>query len=266
MSLKRCLTGDSNSALARGRKIATLVAMLPLAIAVSCGSDATPLVFAAASMSDVLTEVTESYRQETGREVRFSFGGSRALAVQIADLGAPADAVVFAGESPFEELERAGSIRPGARTNVLTNSLVVASRGEKISGIADLAANSAGLVAIADPALAPAGEYAVAALDRAGVLDELDSRTVRTFDVRAALAAVSSGNARFAIAYRTDVVAVDGVEIALEIPPLYHPPIVYPAAVIGDSDAESEAGHFIEYMQTDRAWEIFERHGFRRPG
>ena len=240
--------------------------MLPLAVAVSCGSDATPLVFAAASMSDVLTEVAESYRQETGREVRFSFGGSRALAVQIADLGAPADAVVLAGESPLEELERAGAIRPDTRTNVLTNSLVVASRGEKISGIADLAVNSAGLVAIADPALAPAGEYAVAALDTAGVLDEMDSRTVRTFDVRAALAAVSSGNARFAIAYRTDVVAVDGVEIALEIPPSYHPPIVYPAAVIGDSDAESEAGHFIEYLQTDRAWEIFERHGFRRPG
>ena len=266
MSLKGCLTGDLNSAMARGRKIATLIAMLPLAVAVSCSSDATPLVFAAASMSDVLTEVAESYRRETGREVRFSFGGSKALAVQIADLGAPADAFVFAGESPFEELERAGAIRPGTRNNVLTNSLVVASRGEKISGIADLAANSAGLVAIADPALAPAGEYAVAALDRAGVLDELDSRTVRTFDVRAALAAVSSGNARFAIAYRTDVVAVDGVEIALEIPPSYHPPIVYPAAVIEDSDAESEAGHFIEYLRTDRAWEIFERHGFRRPG
>ena len=232
----------------------------------SCGNDASPLVFAAASMSDALTEVADSYRQETGREVRFSFGGSRALAVQIADLGAPADAVIFAGESPFEVLERAGVIESGARTDVLINTLVVASSSERIMGLAELAAPSAGVVAIADPALAPAGEYAVSALERAGVLGKLDGRTVRTLDVRAALAAVSSGNARFAIAYRTDVLAVDGVEIAFEIPPSYHPPIVYPAAAIAGSDAESGAGRFIEYLQTEQAGVILERHGFRQPG
>ncbi len=239
---------------------------MPLAFAISCGNDASPLVFAAASMSDVLTEAADSYRSETGREVRFSFGGSRALAVQIADLGAPADAVIFAGESPFEVLVRAGMIEPGARTNILANSLVVASRGESIPGFADLAVPAGGLVAIADPTLAPAGEYAIAALDRAGILEDLEGRTVRTLDVRAALAAVSSGNARFAIAYRTDVLAVDGVEIAFDIPPSYHPLIVYPAAVIANSDAEAEAGQFIEYLQTEQARKIFERHGFRRPG
>ena len=248
------------------RKIIALIAAMPLAFAIFCGNDASPLVFAAASMSDALTEVAESYRKETGREVRFSFGGSRALAVQIADLGAPADAVVFAGESPIEVLERAGVIEPGARTDILANSLVVASRGERLSGFADLAAPSAGLVAIADPALAPAGEYAVAALERAGVLEDLEGRTVRTIDVRAALAAVSSGNAQFAIAYRTDVQAVEGVDIAFEIPASYHPPIGYPAAVIADSDAGSEAGRFIEYLRTEQAGAIFQRHGFRRPG
>ena len=247
------------------RGIVTPIAAIPLAIALSCGSDASPLVFAAASLSDALTEIADSYREETGREVRFSFGGSKALAIQIADLGAPADAVIFAGESPIEVLEHAGVIGPDARTNILANSLVVASRGERISGIADLAAPSAGLVAIADPALAPAGEYAAAALDRSGVLEALNSRTVRTIDVRAALAAVSSGNAQFAVAYRTDVLAVDGVEIAFEIPQSFHPPIVYPVAVIADSGAESDAGHFIEYLQTEQAWEVFERHGFRRP-
>ncbi len=262
----RRLIGGSDSVSARGRKFVLAVAIVPLVATVFCGGEATPLVFAAASMSDALTEVADSYRQETGREVRFSFGGSRALAIQIAQFGAPADAVVFAGESPYEELERAGAINPGGRTDILSNSLVVASRGEKISSIADLVNDSAGIVAIADPALAPAGEYAIDALERAGILADLDRRTVRTVDVRAALAAVSSGNARFAISYRTDVLAVDGVEVALEIPPSDHPLIVYPAAVIAESDAESEAELFVEYLQTDRAGEIFERHGFRRPG
>ena len=262
----RRLAGDFNSASTRGRKFVLWVAMVPLLAAVLCGGEATPLVFAAASMSDALTEVADSYRQETGREVRFSFGGSRALAIQIAQFGAPADAVVFAGESPFEELERAGAINLGGRTDILSNSLVVASRGEKVSSLTDLVEQAAGIVAIADPALAPAGEYAIAALERAGILVDLESRTVRTVDVRAALAAVSSGNARFAIAYRTDVLAVDGVEVALEVPSSDHPPIVYPAAVIAGSDAESDAKLFVEYLLSDDAGEIFERHGFRRPG
>ena len=217
-------------------------------------------------MSDALTEVADSYRQETGRAVRFSFGGSQTLAIQIADFGAPADAVVFAGETPFETLEKAGVIKPDGRIDILTNRLVVASRGETVSGLDDLADESTGLIAIADPTLAPAGEYAIAALEHAGVLDELSGRTVRTLDVRSALAAVSSGNARFAIAYGTDVLAIDGVEIATEIPPAYHPTIVYPAAVIVDSDAGEEAARFIEYLQMERAREIFERHGFRSPG
>ena len=252
--------------MARGREIAAMIVIAPLAVAVSCGSDASPLVFAAASMSDVLTEIADSYRVDTGREIRFSFGGSKALAVLIADLGAPADAVVFAGETPFETLEKAGVVDPDDRIDVLTNRLVVASRGEKISGLADLAGKSGGLVAIADPMLAPAGEYATAALEHAGVLDDLNSRTVRTLDVRAALAAVSSGNVEFAIAYESDVLAVDGVEVAVEIPPGYHPPIVYPASVINRSDARDEATRFIEFLQTERAKEIFERHGFRQPG
>ena len=266
MALRRRFTGELNTALARSRTIIALIAILPLALATSCSNDPSPLVFAAASMSDVLAEVADSYRQETGRAVRFSFGGSQTLAIQIADFGAPADAVVFAGETPFETLEKAGVIKPDGRIDILTNRLVVASRGETVSGLDDLADESTGLIAIADPTLAPAGEYAIAALEHAGVLDDLNGRTVRTLDVRSALAAVSSGNARFAIAYGTDVLAIDGVEIATEIPPAYHPTIVYPAAVIVDSDAGEEAARFIEYLQMERAREIFERHGFRSPG
>ena len=62
------------------------------------------------------------------------------------------------------------------------------------------------------------------------------------------------GNARFAIAYETDVLAVDGVEIAAEIPPAYHPPIVYPAAVIKHSDAQGR-GVPLHRVPSDRTSE-----------
>ncbi len=240
---------------------------LAMAVASSCGGNSKPpLIFAAASLSDVLGEVHEAYREETGREARFSFGGSRALAIQIADLGAPADAAVFAGDSPMDFLGDVGKIVPGSRTGVAGNRLVVVSGGERISGLAELvAAESGALIAIADPQLAPAGEYAAAMLEHAGILDRLSDRMIRTLDVRSALAAVSSGSVEFAIVYQTDAMASRDTEIVLQAPAGSHPIINYPAAVIDGSANAEEAARFIDYLGGDTAMEIFRRHGFKPP-
>ncbi len=244
--------------------IAALI--LSAALTASCRPDpSTPLIFAAASLSEVLAEVSDEYEQKTGQRVRFSFGGSRALAVQIANLGAPADAVIFAGQSPMTTLLEAGKVAQDRQTNVARNRLVVVSNGEQIHELSDLAAERAGLVAIADPLLAPAGEYAVSMLQYAGILDALSPRMVRTLDVRSALAAVSSGAASFAVVYRTDAIAADEVNVVLAAPEGSHPPITYPAAVIQGSASANEAARFIQYLTGDRAQAIFTRRAFEPP-
>ena len=85
--------------------------------------DGVPLIFAAASLSDVLTESAEIYERETGKRVNFSFGGSITLANQVATLGAPADGVFLVGEQSEKILEDlVGSSNPANDGWVVFNS------------------------------------------------------------------------------------------------------------------------------------------------
>ncbi len=77
----------------RHRVLAAAGVVVSVAV-ISCGSsggERTPLIFAAASLSEALSEIGERYAADTGGDVDFSFGGSLMLANQIASLGAPAD-------------------------------------------------------------------------------------------------------------------------------------------------------------------------------
>ena len=74
------------------------------------GGDA-PLIFAAASLADVAEEVADSFRDYSGKDVRFTFSGSNLAASQIVDAGAPADAVWFAGWTPIYRPCRGGAGR-----------------------------------------------------------------------------------------------------------------------------------------------------------
>ena len=140
----------------------------------SCGgnsagtSDGTPLIFAAASVSNVLEDAAALYKEETGKQVDFSFGGSIALANQIASFGAPADGIFFVGERPIEVIQMAGLLPEEKFANLWTNSLVVVAHKDAatLTSLNELALDG-GRVAIGDPALAPAGVYAREALEAA---------------------------------------------------------------------------------------------------
>ncbi|MBC7311656.1 MAG: molybdate ABC transporter substrate-binding protein, partial [Rhizobium sp.] len=64
-------------------------------------------VFAAASLKEVLGEVSEAWKAETGRETTLSFAGSSALAKQI-EQGAPVDLFISADLKWMDYLDQAG--------------------------------------------------------------------------------------------------------------------------------------------------------------
>src|SRR5690242_2963161 len=98
-------------------------------------------VFAAASLTDVLKDITSGYEKKTGDKIVFNFGASSFLARQI-DAGAPADIFFSADEARMDELEKKGLIMKDTRKNRLSNSLVVVVSSDsklKIGSAKDLA-------------------------------------------------------------------------------------------------------------------------------
>ena len=117
-------------------------------------------------------------------------------------------------------------------------------------------------IAIADPDLAPAGEYAREALDNIGVWSSISKKTVLSSDVRTALAYVQTGDVGAAVVYRTDVPIAAGVSTKLLIPREHHTLIVYPAAVVKNAREPMLGKEYLEFLRASYVTSVFEKYGF----
>jgi molybdate transport system substrate-binding protein len=226
-------------------------------------------VFAAASLTDALREISAEYGKTasgglTGDRPVLNLGASSTLARQIQE-GAPADLFLSADEAKMDSLEKRKLLLPGARRSVLSNTLVVVvpvDSSLKISGPADLAAPSIRALALAEPQSVPAGIYAKEYLRRKGLWSKVIDRVVPTENVRAALAAVESGNVDAGIVYKTDAGISKKVRIAYEVPKAEAPDISYPFAVLADSEHKEAARRFLDFLTSPPSLAIFRKYGF----
>ncbi|MBT3995966.1 MAG: molybdate ABC transporter substrate-binding protein [Chloroflexi bacterium] len=249
----------------RRRSVQFVLGLMLMALAASCGGNSgneVPLIFAAASVSDVLTESAAIYERETGMQVEFSFGGSLTLANQIAKFGAPADGVFFVGEEPKTILGELVNPVPEGSIGLVNTLLVIGFKdAEHVGTLSDLAASDAQVV-IADPALAPAGQFAKQALESAGVWQDIENDLIFAVDVRAVLAAVESGNSDYGIVYRTDAFGSDSVSIMSEIYEGYSP-IIYVGRSVKLAENSASAVEFFEFLsKSPTVRDVFESAGF----
>jgi molybdate transport system substrate-binding protein len=178
---------------------AVAVAMVPLA---GCSDDSTTLrVLAAASLSDVFTQLGEQFEADhEGVDVEFSFGSSTDLAEQAAD-GAPGHVLATADETSMTVAVDAGTA--DEPETFATNVLVIVTPPDNPAGIATLDdLDGATWVRCADDV--PCGRVAVTVLEDAGVDAEPASLEE---DVRATLDKVISGEADAGLVYASDAVA-----------------------------------------------------------
>jgi len=222
------------------------------------------MVFAAASLTDSMKEIAADYEAISVDHIQLNFGGSSTLARQIEE-GAPADLFFSADEAKMDGLEKKGLIEPGTRQSRLGNSLVVvvaAGSSLTIRSAADLTNASVEKIALADPAAVPAGVYARMWLEKSGLWEELKPKVVPTQNVRAALAAVESGNVEAGVVYKTDAGISRKVKIAYAVPVNDAPDISYPMALVKDSPAPDAARKFLRYLGSPDAAKVFEKFGF----
>jgi molybdate transport system substrate-binding protein len=244
-------------------KTKALVLLFSLLIATSI-SAAELTVYAAASLTDALKEIAAAYEKQSGDKLQFNFGASSMLARQIEE-GAPADLFFSADEAKMDALEKKDLLLPGTRRSLLSNLLVIivpadASAAPKPAG--DLAKPEFKKIALAEPQTVPAGIYAREYLQKLGLWDAVKEKVVPTENVRAALAAVESGNVEVGIVYKTDSLISKKVKVAVEIPAAEGPKISYPIAVLKSSKQPDRAKKFAEYLAGPTPRSVFEKFGF----
>lgn len=219
------------------------------------------LVFAAASLSDALTEVGRAFEVGSQDRLVFNFGGTNDLARQIR-AGAPADVFFSADVAHMEDLERTGLVSRPERLDVLSNVLaIVVPRGSPIELRTASDLGKLERIALANPEAVPAGIYARTYLESLGLWDAIRAKVIPTLDVRAALAAVEAEHVDAGIVYRTDAAQSSRVRVALEVPRDRGPPIVYTLAPLAASRRKGTRA-VVGFLKSASALRIYERHGF----
>lgn len=219
---------------------------------------------AAASLADAMKEIGAAYEKESGDKVQFNFGASSLLARQI-EQGAPADLFFSADEAKMDDLEKKGLLLPGARHSLLSNLLVIVVATDATTApksASDLTRPEYRKLVLAEPQSVPAGIYAREYLQKIGLWDAVKEKIVPTESVRAALAAVESGNVEAGFVYKTDSLISKKVKVAVEISAAEGPKISYPVAVLKSSSEPRSAKQFAEYLAGPAARAIFEKLGF----
>jgi molybdate transport system substrate-binding protein len=253
------------------RVIRLLVAAATLLASACAGPDESkgPLILAAASLQDALTEVADSWSAQGHPKPVLSFASTSALARQV-EAGAPADLFVSADEKWMDALADDDTIRLESRTTFLTNRLVLIAPAQSKAhisfapgfGLTKLLGG--GKLAMADPQSVPAGRYARQALGNLGVWQSVEAQIVPAENVRVALGLVARKEAALGIVYASDAKSGADVRVVASFPESSHEPIRYPLAILTASK-NPDAEAMRKYLLSEDAAKIFRNYGFGTP-
>ena len=249
---------------------------LPLMVMLGCAGPSTspqgPLVFAAASLKDVLEEVGGEFESRNGHPPVFNFAGSNVLALQV-EATESADVFLSASERWMDYVEQKQLLVAGTRRSFLSNRLVIIANrasGLELEHPADLASAEFRFLSVANPEAVPAGGYAKEFLENVAVdgktlWDQVRSRVAPAPDVRAALGMVEAQPDVIGIVYQTDAAISDKVRVVLPVPQSMPPDISYAAAQVRGGRNPEAARAFLEFLASPEAVELFRKHGFVIP-
>ncbi|MBA2696721.1 MAG: molybdate ABC transporter substrate-binding protein [Ornithinimicrobium sp.] len=235
-----------------------LVGMLACAGCATPSDDTrTVTVLAAASLTDVMTEVEEQVEEtEPDLDLQLSYAGSSTIVQQVNE-GADADVVLLAGGSSLSALSP--DLPAGDPVVFASNTLTVVvpqSNPAGVTGLDDLDAPGLRLVLCAEQV--PCGAAAATMFERAGIAPSVVSYEP---DVRATLAKVASREADAGVVYVTDVDPTAGVT-AIPVPDDLNVVNRYPAVALGDAPAGPA---FVRSLRSDEVQALLTRAGFGAP-
>ena len=154
-------------------------------------------------------------------------------------------------------------IDPATEKILAANTLVfVGMKNPAITKMADIAGLKQ--IAIGSPKSVPAGEYAVQAMEKAGIYKQLEEgkKLVMAKDVRQSLVYADRGETDGAFVYKTDALMATQAVILFEVPQDLYAPVTYPIALTADGAKNAEAKAFYTFLTGPEGMKVFLKYGF----
>jgi molybdate transport system substrate-binding protein len=222
-------------------------------------------VSVAASLQDAMQGIEPLYEQQSPDiNIIYNFGSSGSLQYQI-EQGAPVDVFISAAPKQMNALAEKELLLENTRQNLLNNQVVLITPKSQfnITKFQDLTRTNVQKIALGHPKSVPAGQYAKEVLKSSNLYNQLTSKFVFAKDVRQVLFYVETGNADAGFVYATDAKISDQVKVVATASENSHYPIVYPVAVIKNSQHPEAAKAFIQFLVSESAQELFRKYGFK---
>lgn len=232
-------------------------------------------VFAAASMTETLTEIQEMYKDVAPNvTLVFNFDSSGTLKTQIQE-GADCDLFISAAQKQMNQLDKDADpevnteeldyVLEGTRVNLLENKVVLAvpdGNPKDIESFEDLGTDKLSLLALGNEDV-PVGQYSTEILTNLGILDSLEAEGKITYgsNVKEVTTQVSEAAVDAGIIYATDAFSA-GLTVVDQAEGDLCKQVIYPAAVLNISKNPEAAKEFLAYLQTDTCMQVFEAVGF----
>jgi molybdate transport system substrate-binding protein len=246
---------------------AVALAWLALGSGAARAADPPPLtVFAAADLAFAFKDLAPRFEQAAGTRVTLVFGSTGNFAHQLRQ-GAPADVFFAADESFVTALVAEGALLAETRTLYAQGRIVLATVkafGPKLTELRGLLDPKVRRVAIANPAHAPYGRAAEAALRKAGVWEAVRGKLVYGENIRHTLQFLQTGAVDAGIVARS-VASVPEIDW-VPIDPSLHAPLNQAAAVVRRSPRPELGLAFIQFVNGPEGRPIMKRYGFMLPG
>ncbi|HJC10226.1 MAG TPA: molybdate ABC transporter substrate-binding protein [Candidatus Blautia merdigallinarum] len=224
------------------------------------------LIAAAASLEYSLEDELIPMFEEAHPEITVegTYDSSGKLQTQIEE-GLEADIFFSAATAQMDALTEEGLIKKDTVTDLLENKIVlIAAKGEEenYTSFEDIA--KAETPALGDPASVPAGQYAQEALTNLGLWEEVSAKASFGTNVTEVLNWVAEGSAQAGIVYATDAATQEGnvTQVAEAPEGSLAEPVLYPVAMVENTQHQEEAQLFLDFLQSDEAAQVFESYGF----
>lgn len=246
----------------RASGVVTLVGMLCSLVLAAPVMGGTINLSAAASLKEVLDELTGAFaRAHPGVRFNRNYGGSGQLAKQMAS-GVPSDIFIPANQEWMDYLKKRGLLQTPSIRTFTYNTLVFAGAPGKASSLHDLLRLER--IAIGSPRSVPAGEYAMQAVQKAGLDKLLAKKLVMAKDVRECLMYAERGEVDGGFVYRTDALRGRNAKILFTVPQKLYPRVVYQMALTAEGARNRDAAAFLQFLASKEARSVLDRHGFSR--